>query len=71
LPPILNHHFEILPAMFHGEPATVLRALGYFGDGNVEELGERDRIELRQARSSVRTLPPVTHIPGSLAPPSS
>jgi hypothetical protein len=53
--------------MFGGEPATVLRAIGYFEDGDVASLGEKERKLLRAARDSVRDLPEVRIKRGSLA----
>lgn len=45
--------------MFGGEPAEVLRALGYFGDGDLPALPETDRAILRAARDRVRDLPTI------------
>ena len=45
--------------MFSGEPAQVLRALGYFEDGDLPTLGEEDRRTLTSARDEVRQLPTV------------
>jgi hypothetical protein len=53
-------------AMFGGEPATVLRAIGFFGDGDLAELTEADRLVLRGARDGVGQMPSVTHIRGPL-----
>jgi hypothetical protein len=36
--------------MFHAEPAQVLRALGYFKDGDLNSVSEADRKILRNAR---------------------
>ena len=52
--------------MFGGEPATVLRAIGYFQDGDVAGLAARDRRLLRQARDLVTDLPAVRVFRGSL-----
>ncbi|GAC1341385.1 MAG: nucleotidyl transferase AbiEii/AbiGii toxin family protein [Beijerinckiaceae bacterium] len=52
--------------MFAGEPATVLRAIGYFGDGDLRDLPETDRELLRQTRDNVRALPNVTVQRGAL-----
>jgi hypothetical protein len=46
-------------ALFGGEPATVLRALGYFGDGDLAALSEADRLVLRAARDRVGPLPAI------------
>jgi len=52
-----------------GEPAEVLRALGYFGDGDLPTLRAADKKLLRGARDQVRDLPEVQITRGSLAPP--
>jgi hypothetical protein len=53
-------------AMFDGEPAQVLRALGYFGDGDLRTLAKADQELLRLARDRVAQLPNVVVRPGSL-----
>jgi hypothetical protein len=53
-------------AMFDGEPAQVLRALGYFGDGDLRTLPLADQQLLRQARDRVGTLPKLALKPGPL-----
>jgi hypothetical protein len=53
--------------MFNGEPATVLRAIGYFEDGDVHELGSEDRALLIRARDKLGLLPEVSIKRGSLA----
>ncbi|WP_369720746.1 nucleotidyl transferase AbiEii/AbiGii toxin family protein [Bradyrhizobium sp. LLZ17] len=45
--------------MFGGEPAQVLRALGFFEDGDLRSLSAIDRQILRQARDRVSALPDV------------
>jgi len=50
--------------MFHGEPAAVLRAIGFFGDGDLRNVGEADREILRVARDRVGALPAVRLRPG-------
>jgi Nucleotidyl transferase AbiEii toxin, Type IV TA system len=45
--------------MFNGEPAQVLRAIGYFGDGDLNVLSAADRKVLWDARDQVRELPEV------------
>lgn len=45
--------------MFRGEPAQVLRALGFFQDGDLNTLGADDRNVLLQARNEVQRLPEV------------
>jgi hypothetical protein len=52
--------------MFHGEPATVLRAIGYFEDGDVHELNAADRELLTRARDAVGRLPIISVQPGPL-----
>ena len=53
--------------MFHGEPAQVLRALGYFNDGDLNTLSMADRKILTEARDRVGALPEVQLQLGSLA----
>jgi Nucleotidyl transferase AbiEii toxin, Type IV TA system len=53
--------------MFNGEPAQVLRALGFFDDGDLKSLSSRDRDILRGARDRIGKLPGVSLKPGSLA----
>ncbi|WP_315831359.1 nucleotidyl transferase AbiEii/AbiGii toxin family protein [Bradyrhizobium prioriisuperbiae] len=55
--------------MFRGEPSQVLRALGFFKDGDLATLSERDRDILRNARDRVEDLPHVSLTQGSLAIP--
>jgi len=43
--------------MFSGEPAQVLRAIGYFEDGDLASLDPEERRTLTAARDSVRELP--------------
>jgi hypothetical protein len=52
--------------MFDGEPAQVLRALGYFGDGDLKALRTTDRGVLSNARDRVGRLPEAQPRPGSL-----
>jgi hypothetical protein len=53
--------------MFRGEPSTVLRALGYFADGDLPSLGAADRRVLQSARDRVREIPAV-ELSSGLAP---
>jgi hypothetical protein len=53
--------------MFAGEPAQVLRAIGYFDDGDLKTLSAADRVVLRNARDKVGQLSEVLLRPGSLA----
>jgi hypothetical protein len=46
--------------MFNGEPATVLRAMGYFEDGDVRELDPGDRELLMGARDKIGPLPGIS-----------
>jgi Nucleotidyl transferase AbiEii toxin, Type IV TA system len=46
-------------SMFNGEPAAVLRALGFFKDGDLASLDQADRATLTQARDRVAELPPI------------
>jgi nucleotidyltransferase AbiEii toxin of type IV toxin-antitoxin system len=52
--------------MFGGEPAQVLRAIGYFGDGDLTTLSGADREVLRNARDRIDNLPGVYLKSGSL-----
>jgi Nucleotidyl transferase AbiEii toxin, Type IV TA system len=52
--------------MFDGEPAQVLRAIGYFDDGDLTTLGAADRDILRKARDQIGQLPDVVVRRGSL-----
>jgi hypothetical protein len=52
-------------AIFNGEPATVLRALGWFGD--VPDLAQDDRDVLLASRDAVGDLPHVEIRHGGLA----
>jgi hypothetical protein len=52
--------------MFHGEPSQVLRAIGYFEDGDLNTLGTADRELLRNARDCIGQLPDVIVRRGSL-----
>lgn len=54
--------------LFAGEPAQVLRALGYFEDGDLGSLEPEDRTTLIKARDNVRTLPTVPLVSRSLGP---
>lgn len=45
--------------MFGGEPSQVLRAIGFFDDGDLRTLDATDRDILRSARDDVRQLPDV------------
>jgi hypothetical protein len=53
--------------MFDGEPSQVLRALGFFDDGDLRTLETADRGVLRAARDRVKKLPEIHLRPGSLA----
>lgn len=46
--------------MFGGEPARVLRAIGFFEDGDLRTLSATDRRILREARDRVGALPDVS-----------
>jgi hypothetical protein len=54
-------------AMFAGEPAQVLRAIGFFEDGNLASLSQADRRTLTAARDAVKGLPNVRLTSKSLA----
>jgi hypothetical protein len=53
-------------AMFDGEPAQVLRALGFFSDGDLNTLGRADQELLRNARDRIGQLRDVVVRHGSL-----
>jgi hypothetical protein len=53
-------------AMFGGEPSQVLRAIGYFEDGDLNRLGPADQELLRSARDQLGPLPDVMIRHGSL-----
>ena len=53
--------------MFDGEPAQILRAIGYFGDGDLNTLSAADRDVVCNARDRIGKLPAVHLKPGSLA----
>jgi Nucleotidyl transferase AbiEii toxin, Type IV TA system len=55
--------------MFKGEPSQVLRAIGYFKDGDLAALSKADQDVLRKARDRVREIPDMRVTPGSLAVP--
>jgi Nucleotidyl transferase AbiEii toxin, Type IV TA system len=55
--------------MFSGEPAQVLRAIGYFKDGDLNALSQADQQLLRSARDGVDVLPDVLLKSRSLAVP--
>jgi hypothetical protein len=55
--------------MFNGEPAQVLRAIGYFRDGDLSTLSQADQQLLRSARDGVDVLPDVLLKSRSLAVP--
>jgi hypothetical protein len=52
--------------MFNGEPAQVLRALGFFGDGDLKTLAKADQELLRHSRDRVGQLPEVIVRHGAL-----
>jgi hypothetical protein len=53
--------------LFDGEPAVVLRAIGYFGDGDLSAVSESDRETLRSARDGVRSIPEFRRLSDQLA----
>jgi len=53
--------------MFDGEPAQILRAIGYFGDGDMNTLSAADRDVVCNAQDRIGKLPAVHLKPGSLA----
>jgi hypothetical protein len=52
--------------MFGGEPAQVLRAIGFFDDGDLNALSSADRLVLLNARDRIGNLPRVLVSQGSL-----
>jgi hypothetical protein len=55
--------------MFNGEPSQVLRAIGYFRDGDLPSLAKSDQELLRNARDQVIDVPEVNVSVGPLAVP--
>jgi hypothetical protein len=55
--------------MFNGEPSQVLRALGYFKDGDLPTLANTDQDLLRNARDRVVDVPEILVTSDSLAVP--
>ena len=55
--------------MFGGEPAQVLRALGYFKDGDLADLDVADRAILKNAINSIDALPDIEIRPGLVPKP--
>jgi hypothetical protein len=55
--------------MFKGEPSQVLRAIGYFRDGDLPSLAKSDQELLRNARDQVIDVPEVNVSVGPLAVP--
>jgi hypothetical protein len=53
--------------MFNGEPSQVLRAIGYFEDGDLHTLSQADRNLLRNARDHVLDIPDIQLTSGTLA----
>jgi Nucleotidyl transferase AbiEii toxin, Type IV TA system len=53
--------------VFKGEPATVLRALGFFEDGDLSSLAATDREILVAARDGVRDVPAVPLVSNKLS----
>jgi Nucleotidyl transferase AbiEii toxin, Type IV TA system len=53
--------------MFNGDPSQVLRAIGYFKDGDLPTLAKADQDLLRNARDQVIEVPDVQITPGTLA----
>jgi Nucleotidyl transferase AbiEii toxin, Type IV TA system len=53
--------------MFNGEPSQVLRAIGYFKDGDLPTLDKVDQELLRNARDQVDELPVIHIVTGELA----
>jgi hypothetical protein len=56
--------------IFRGEPATVLRALGWFQDGDLPSLSRADRDVLTRARDRVKEVPSVPTASPRLAIPT-
>jgi hypothetical protein len=56
--------------LFKGEPATVLRALGWFEDGDLPSLSKADRDVLTSARDRVQEVPSVPIVSANLEVPT-
>ncbi len=55
----LERGLAVFRKMFRGETATVLKAIGYFEDGDLPKLTAADRQTLRDARDGVGAIPDV------------
>ncbi|WP_428521469.1 nucleotidyl transferase AbiEii/AbiGii toxin family protein [Pseudorhodoplanes sp.] len=53
--------------MYHRDPALPLRAMGFFQDGDLPSLPQRERDVLRNARDRVKAIPGLAITSGSLA----
>jgi Nucleotidyl transferase AbiEii toxin, Type IV TA system len=60
----LERGLAVFRKMFRGEPATVLKAIGYFEDGDLPTLTAADRQTLRNARDGVGAIPDVELVLG-------
>lgn len=67
LPEALPIGLSAFRQMFQREPAEVLRAIGFFGDGDLRNVTATERKILCDARDRVAALPAVRLRPG-LAP---
>jgi Nucleotidyl transferase AbiEii toxin, Type IV TA system len=65
----LSFGLSAFKLLFGGEPAQVLRAIGYFKDGDLNTLSQADQMLLRSARDAVDVLPDVPLKSRSLALP--
>jgi hypothetical protein len=60
----LGRGLAAFAAMFAGDPALPLRALGYFKDGDLPSLPKADQDALRAARNRVTEVPEIRLMPG-------
>jgi Nucleotidyl transferase AbiEii toxin, Type IV TA system len=65
----LSFGLSAFKLLLGGEPAQVLRAIGYFKDGDLNTLSQADQPLLRSARDAVDVLPDVSLKSRSLAVP--
>ncbi len=61
---------RIQKKMFKGKPSQVLRAIGYFKDGDLPALPKADCELLRNARDAIHEVPDIHVISGLIADPA-
>jgi Nucleotidyl transferase AbiEii toxin, Type IV TA system len=63
----LERSLAAFSKMYGRDPALPLRAIGFFKDGDLPSLPQRDQEVLKAARDRVSEIPDVSLIPGNLA----